>query len=737
MTLTRVRSQDPGTDFNNRMLLLKLIDPAVKIIWLTAIQTTDYSDYYHGDTVLNGPVKVAAIALALLVALLLLDMSFSLVSVGINAPGSGGPSEQGTAGDPTLVPGGSEQPGGSTSGSGPGSDPAGGSNPLSGTDGSVPAIPKEVLAPIGLWWWLLGNNGENLSPGSGLPGIDNATMPDGSGVSTPLVTATGIPPGTGIGDGTGTNPGPTAVGSSPTGKTPPGPGNGGIPSPGGTGQPSLPATPGNDTPSRVTGPDGSEIPDWMIPLLGGTKMIAGGNDGGAGATPDSSTPVRLPNGTVLTGSAELAETVTLITDYAMPITKGTVFDVSGTVTMTDGTPALGMIVEVYLARDKASPDRVKCGRTVAVDGRFVAKCEAPDSLAPGDYNLIARSFDNRLYHGSDSDPVVSLVSPTSLSIDAPGSVRSGEGCVVNVALTESVTGLPLAGQPVDVSIGSFSASGVTDDRGIVTVKSEPLPDGTLSIVATYPGQDGYLASTTQQDITVAPLDLLGLFLYGLLALVILLALAGIVFVAYSVWRRWRNQHDRLSCHEPPVEAEPVRMEACVPHPASPYVISFPAIDRLLPAVWGTGEELAVLVTGIPGKPVSLALDDKVLLDLTMGDGEAMVPLLLEKGSHRLSVMPATGGESLATAGIRIVDYREEVVRLFNDLYHRACLQFKAATERATPREFLWTVRRQMPDASDRHLDRVITIFEVANYSLHGIGRDDYVNSYLSIKELAL
>jgi hypothetical protein len=26
---------------------------------------------------------------------------------------------------------------------------------------------------------------------------------------------------------------------------------------------------------------------------------------------------------------------------------------------------------------------------------------------------------------------------------------------------------------------------------------------------------------------------------------------------------------------------------------------------------------------------------------------------------------------------------------------------------------------------------------VANYSLHGVGREDYVKSYLSIKELAL
>ena len=200
---------------------------------------------------LNGPVKVAAIALALLVALLLLDMSFSLVSVGINVPGSGGPSEPGTAGDADNVRGENGQAGEASSGNGSGSSTDGDSNPLTGSGGSAPAIPKEVLAPV-----------------------------------------------------------------------------------------------------------------------------------------------------------------------------------------------VGMIVDVYLARGKASPDWISCGRTVAVDGRFVARCEAPVDVPPGDYNLIARSLDNVVYRGSDSDPVVSLVSPTSLSIDVSGSVRSGEGCVVNVALTESVTGLP-------------------------------------------------------------------------------------------------------------------------------------------------------------------------------------------------------------------------------------------------------------------------------------------------------
>ncbi len=100
--------------------------------------------------------------------------------------------------------------------------------------------------------------------------------------------------------------------------------------------------------------------------------------GNPGAAYDSSAPVQLPNGTVIPGSTTLKETVTAITDYSKPITKGTVFNVNGTVTLADGTPVAGMIVDVYLARDKASPDWISCGRTVAVDGRFVAGCEAPD-----------------------------------------------------------------------------------------------------------------------------------------------------------------------------------------------------------------------------------------------------------------------------------------------------------------------------------------------------------------------
>lgn len=673
---------------------------------------------------MNGPVKLAAIALALLVALMLLDMSFSLVSVGINAPGSEGTSSQGTAGDGTAGQG---DTGEASSGSGPGGSPAGDSDPLSDTDGQAREIPKEVLAPVGLLWWVLGNSGvsdTNLSAA-------NASMP--------VASATGIP------TAMSTSPGPAVASYGPTvnpGSTPrasPGVSSAGTNS---TGEATPPVGDGN-----VPGPETDDIgdimdgvPEWLLPVLGGVDWIMHDGNGDSDATYDTSTPVQVPDGTVISGSMTPMDTITGISGYSEPITKGMTFTVNGTVTGTDGRPVAGIIVDIYLAKDKASPDWIDCGRAIAVDGIFGAECRTPDNVTPGDYNLIARSLDNRLYRGSDSDPVVELVAETLLSVEAPHNVRSGDDCVVSATLIDRASGLPLEGQPIDMSIGSFSERGVTDEQGVVRVTAGSLPDGTLSVVATYPGQDGYLGSTAQQDVTVAPLNLLELFLYGLLALVILLALAAIVFMAYCVLEKRRGLLDRLSRplrREPPVEAVPVREEAFVPPPASPYVISFPDIDLLLPAVWGKGEELVVRIDGIPRKPVSLAVDGQICLAITMATGEAIVPLMLEKGDHVLSLMTAEGGEELAVARVRIVDYREEVVRLFNELCFRLRLQFQAITELATPRELMVTVGPYMPAAGDRHLDRVVTIFEVANYSLHGIGRDDYVKSYLSIKELAL
>jgi hypothetical protein len=399
-----------------------------------------------------------------------------------------------------------------------------------------------------------------------------------------------------------------------------------------------------------------------------------------------------------------------------------------------------MIVDIYLAKDKASPDWINCGRAIAVAGIFSAECRAPNNVTPGDYNLIARSLDNRLYRGSDSDPVVELVAETKLSVEAPHNVRSGETCVVSATLIDRTSGLPLEGQPIDVSIGSFTERGITDERGIVRVNAESLPDGTMTLIAAFPGQDGYLESRAQQDITVAPLNFLELFLYGLLALVILLVLAAIVFLAYSAWEKRQRLINRLPRQfrsEPPAEPVSVQRVEFVPAPSSPYVISFPDIDLLLPAVWGSGEELVVRINGPPGKPISLVVDGQIYFAMTMTAGEASVPLILDKGVHVLSLSPADGGKELAAARIRIVDYREEVVRLFNELCRSVCARFEAKTELATPREFLGAVGPYVSDNGDYHLDRVITIFEVANYSLHGIGRDDYVKSYLSIRELAL
>jgi hypothetical protein len=233
-------------------------------------------DYYHGDTVLNGPVKVAAIALALLVVLLLLDMSFSLVSVGINAPGSGEPSGQSTAGDATAGTGDAGQAGDAASGSGTGDTPAGGSNPLTGTDPSLPAIPTGASTSFGIMWWPLGNHDMNVPSG----GLSSTDVPTGADSGMPDVSVPGgdngdMPTGAGAGSGTGTNPGPTTLDNLPSGIPGYGPGTGSLPFPGSTSRASPPETTGNIDSSQTAGADATAIPDWLIPLVGGMEMIKG------------------------------------------------------------------------------------------------------------------------------------------------------------------------------------------------------------------------------------------------------------------------------------------------------------------------------------------------------------------------------------------------------------------------------------------------------------------------------
>jgi hypothetical protein len=120
---------------------------------------------------------------------------------------------------------------------------------------------------------------------------------------------------------------------------------------------------------------------------------------------------------------------------------------------------------------------------------------------------------------------------------------------------------------------------------------------------------------------------------------------------------------------------------------------------------------------------------KVLLE----NGRATVSLALAMGEHKVTVGAVAdaghSGDSWVT--VRIVDYREEIMRMFNSM----CQRFKIADNRAgdelTPREIERMVGAQLPESRRPRLDAAVTTFELANYSVHEIRRTDFERMYTS------
>ena len=168
-------------------------------------------------------------------------------------------------------------------------------------------------------------------------------------------------------------------------------------------------------------------------------------------------------------------------------------------------------------------------------------------------------------------------------------------------------------------------------------------------------------------------------------------------------------------------------------------VSFPAIKPPLPSVWGVGEELSMLVLlttpeGSPmaGAPIGLVAHEHAEELLTNGDGEARVSTKFsEKGIYTVTVNYKPGGMK-ASQKVRVVDYREEVVRLFNSKFKEARERFKAVKENHTARELMEYLKGETPAATHSALEEMVFLFEEANYSLHPVQRGLYERFYIAM-----
>ena len=165
-------------------------------------------------------------------------------------------------------------------------------------------------------------------------------------------------------------------------------------------------------------------------------------------------------------------------------------------------------------------------------------------------------------------------------------------------------------------------------------------------------------------------------------------------------------------------------------------IAFPQIEGTFPDVWGLGEALEIRVSMVgeglplPGRAVSLSANGEHLCGMSLDSGSqgSIFHTFSSKGSYAVAARFRGDGAlapSVSPRVVRIVDYREEMVALFNELV--AWFKGRGADigVETTPRELQAKLLDRFSTIDQKALDTVIYCFEEANYSLHPIARSNY------------
>jgi hypothetical protein len=203
-----------------------------------------------------------------------------------------------------------------------------------------------------------------------------------------------------------------------------------------------------------------------------------------------------------------------------------------------------------------------------------------------------------------------------------------------------------------------------------------------------------------------------LMMGGLVAAAVLAAIAFVLFRKREVGR--------------PAESDEVlpALETPMMLPTSPYSIRFPDISDGLPLVWGENDPLLFHLSGGDGD-IELDIDGRGST-VNLGSGFGAYTVKLPKGDHLLSVSGPLGTTAVA---VRMVDYREETVRLYRLSFESWKDQGIGVSDSMTPREMQSALEERMDRSLHGQLDMVVSLFEIAQFSQRPIGRPEYESMF--------
>jgi hypothetical protein len=174
-------------------------------------------------------------------------------------------------------------------------------------------------------------------------------------------------------------------------------------------------------------------------------------------------------------------------------------------------------------------------------------------------------------------------------------------------------------------------------------------------------------------------------------------------------------------------------------------ILFPQIENQLPPVWGIGEPLTIMSYPLIETPENDIKTRPQIKTANLAIDISIPAFTSVQVEHSFSIKGETdiniyfGGDTIAkmsgTRKIKIVDYREEIVELFNRLIDTLSAKGINVDRMMTAREIESKLTDKYRDFSPDTMKDIVKGFEYANYSLHPVARKIYVDTYVAVEKI--
>jgi hypothetical protein len=326
--------------------------------------------------------------------------------------------------------------------------------------------------------------------------------------------------------------------------------------------------------------------------------------------------------------------------------------------------------------------------------------------------------------------------------------------------------LPLSQKNIDIFISPISniendytlpkkvASIITDSEGNFYGKIDFNQAGDYEVSAVFNDTGStYISSNDVKvvkvgDIVESPFD--DLKSPGWLSIIFGVPILLLVLLTGLVFLRHRQKEDEEDTGENKEKVKIFSKPPPTPIPghtkAPPINIDFPQIASALPVVWGKDESLLIMFTVEGSKQIlgnySLDIefggDDTVRSSINQEGKASQEHVFRKKGQYQIQavlVKDVRNGYLPASRIVKIVDYREEIVRLYNEMVGSVKVQGLTLSPKMTVREVEYRLRKAYPDLSGEVTNSLISVFEEANYSLHPISRPEYEKMYRAVGEV--